>query len=352
MTEPSSTSHAEIDNRVLAAVRLGWLTVEAFGRLRRFARSNRTPRSYKGDARKRFKFSNRELTDEESLHLATDELRYLASSFEPELPPVPIPDHEGLHQAAATAQGLDELHGKLDKWGKHVWVKFAIGDELLGRAYTYGGSLADTYWHSDASTPDNLSTLLREQRLEYIAARFESIGDHLPPHVAQILHHTLYKWRIQKELDSNRYDKKRVLRRLESQAKVWHDLLFDSRTADSYLTRSDYRRINWGTAALTALTVLTVVVLVWLVVLSLSTVGRSFAAMLTTQIDQASAAFIEDLGDWQSSSALLATLSAAVVLISGFTTRLSGWLLGSYNVVHDWLKRNRIHKRTYRNWRV
>jgi hypothetical protein len=199
--------------------------------------------------------------------------------------------------------------------------------------------------------------LLRPRRLEYIAHRFDGIAHNLPPYTARVLHHTLYRWRDTyehlKALDLA--GKKQVLKRLESQAGVWHYLLFGGRSAQSYLTAEDRRLISWGTAGATALFVAAAMVLVWLLVLALSSAGRSAAAsivVLPPQLPEARASIISDLLNWQKWSALLATLSSVAVLITGLITRLSGWVIAFHNLVKEWLTLRRIYLRTFRDWRV
>jgi len=344
----------ERPNRVLAAVRLGWLTVETFGRLRRYASSARKPPGRRGDARKRFDFSDRSLSERDALLLAADQLRHTAARLDFRPDELPLPSPEELDQSLDAGLDLDTLQGQLDDWSTHVWVVLSTEDEVAGRGFTYGGSLADTYWHTDVLGPDHFAELLRPQRLDYIASRFQSIADHLPPYTAQVLNHTLRKWRIQHRLEQlDPAARKQVMRRLESQAKVWHDLLFGGRSAESYLTGGDRRLITWGAAGSTALLVLGTMLLVWLAVLALSSAGRTVAASMTglpRQLSEAQAAFIGDVLDWQKWSSLLATLSSVVVLITGFIHRLSGWVLGFHRLVREWLQRQLIYRRTYRHW--
>ena len=75
-------------------------------------------------------------------------------------------------------------------------------------------------------------------------------------------------------------------------------------------------------------------------------------AGLPQQLPEAEAAFVGDMLDWQKWSALLATLSSVVVLITGLVTRLSGWVVAFYNFVRKWLQLRRTYRRTYRDWRV
>jgi hypothetical protein len=217
-------------NRVLLAVRLGWLTVEVFGRLRQYVESSRRREPKRPDASRRFDFSDRSLTVRQAISMALGQLRYAARGLGPGLPPLPLPSDHELERELETGLDPDALRETLNKWSIQVWIALSTEDDVIGRAFTYGGSLADTYWHAEALGPDEFSSLLRRQRLEYIAQRFDGIADRLPPYTAGVLQHTLYQWRVEGQIEALPPEgKKKVLRRLESQAKVWHDMLFGGR---------------------------------------------------------------------------------------------------------------------------
>ncbi len=339
--------------QVLLAVRLGWLTVESFGRLRRYARLGYKLEEIPADANRRFSFSDRSLSERNEFFFAVDQLHRTAAKLDPDLPPCPLPAHEQLDQLLTASLDLDACQGQLDHWSTQVWGVLSTEDEMTGRGFTYGGSLADTYWHTDILGPDHFAELLRPERLEYLAARFDSIAEHLPQYVAQILHYTLYKWRDQGHT-SDKLDatgKKHALKQLESQAKVWHDLLFGSRNAESYLLTRDNRLIITGAIGATLLLVLIVVVGVWLVTLTMSTAGRTLTAEITglsTELPEAQSAFLDDLLNWQMWSTMMATLSSVIVLVSGLVTGLSGWVIWIYHRLKEWLKLQFIYQRTYR----
>jgi hypothetical protein len=347
------TSKQNGGDRVLTAVRLGWLTVEAFGRLRRYARAKGRGRRALDDSTKRFSFSDRSLTRKDELLLATDQLRHTTAKLVPDLDPT-LPTSEEDLQRWLTENDMEALWREFEDWSKQVWNVLAIEDELAGRAFTYAGSLADTYWGAEARGPDALPPLLRSQRLEYIADRFDGYAGHLPPYSGDVLRHSLYQWRIEHELKAWDTEKKqRVLKRLESQAGVWYDLLFGRRSAESYLTPADRRLVLWGALAATAVLVLAVSILVWFGVLLLGGVGRSLLASATDVSEQLSAAragLVEELFKWQNWSALLATLSAVVVVIIGLIKSASGWVIDFHTRTGEWLKKRLIRRRAYRRW--
>lgn len=341
-------------NQVLTAVRLGWLTVEVFGRLRRYKQSGHQLQERRGDAARRFDFSDRALSQEDGLLLAVDQLRRTLAKLNLSLPAPPLPPGNELNSLLMAELKLDSLQGQLDGWSTQVWLALSTEDEIVGRGFTYGGSLADTYWYTDVLGPDDFADLLRPQRLEYIAARFNSISGHLPAYVAHVLNYSLHKWRDRGQIERlEAASRKKALKRLESQAKVWHDLLFGSRTADSYLLTRDRRLITIAAFGATFILVLAAMILIWLAVLTLSSTGRAVAASmvgLPQELGQAQATFVQDLLNWQMWSTLLATLSSVVVLVAGLVTRLSGWVIRFHHRVKAWLKRHLIYRRTYRSW--
>lgn len=352
MADQSSLASSSSPNQVLLAVRLGWLTVESFARLRRYAHSGFPLTAAPGNASRRFGFSDRSLTEQEELFFAVDQLHRTAARLNGSLPPCPLPAQEQLAQLLAGHPELDSCQGALDEWSRQVWTTLSTEDEKVGRGFTYGGSLADTYWYTDVLGPDGLAELLRPQRLEYLAARFDSIADYLPPDIAPVLHHTLYKFRDRGQatrLDSA--GRQQLLKRLESQAKVWHDLLFGSRSADSYLLAPDYRWLTLAALGITLIFVLAAVVGVWFFALTMSNAGRTLTAEMTglpREIGSAQSPFIGDMLDWQKWSTLLATLSSIVVLLAGLIGNVSGWILNIYRRLKGWLKLQFITYRTYR----
>lgn len=353
MEDRANLSQLASTNPVLLAVRLGWLTVETFGRLRRYARAGYTLADTPGNANQRFGFSDRTLSEHDELTFAVDQLHRTAARLKSDLPPCPLPNQEKLAQLLASKPDLNAYQGALDDWSREVWITLSTEDEMTGRGFTYGGSLADTYWHTDVLGPDHFADLLRPQRLEYIAARFDSISDHLPQYTARVLHHTLYKYRDQGQTARlNPEGKQRALKLLESQAKVWHDLLFGSRSADSYLQAADRRWIILGAMGATLIFVLGAMLGVWFIALTMSSVGRTLTADmvgLPQEINGAQqTALLGNLLDWQKWSTLLATLSSMVVLVSGLVSNLGGWVIWTYRRLREWVMLLFIYERTYR----
>ena len=343
---------SEDRDAILSAVQLGWLTVEAFGRLRRYARARRRSSSDKNDAARRFNFSDRDPSLTDQMLIALRQIKGFSALLMPDLPP-PIPDDPAAWSEQAV-KDLDALWGEFEGWSQEVWNTLQVKDPLAGRALTFGGGLADTYWHADGVGARKLADLLRAPRLEHIAGRFDTIAEQLPEHSAEVIHHTLYRWRVADQLKGFDEDQnKRVLNRLEAQSKVWHDLLFGLQRAESYLTIGDRRLISWGASGMTTLLVVLVSGIVWLAVLLLAGAGRSLLASttgLSVQLPQSSGDLMAEMLNWQNWSALLATLSSVVVILVGLISQLSGWMIAFHKRTYAWLKLRRIYNRTYRRW--
>jgi hypothetical protein len=145
---------------------------------------------------------------------------------------------------------------------------------------------------------------------------------------------------------------KRTLERLEAQVKVWRDLSFGLRQADSYLLPVDRRRVAWGALGATALLVVVVGLAAWLAVLLLSAAGRALLASSSGLSDQANkigSDLVGQLLNWQNWSVLMATLSSVFVVVAGFITRLSGWMIAFHRQVKSSLELSQIYKRTIRS---
>jgi hypothetical protein len=289
-------------------------------------------------------------------------------------PPASIQkDHNELLQevrkkAEGSARSRDPFEGKVindiwlefEDWSRDIWNELQVTDPLAGRAFTFGASLADTYWHADGEdlvedSYKDLEGLLRKYRLDEIIARFDSIADHLPAYAADVIHHSLIHWQIADRLRSMQNDEKaKVLSRLKAQAKVWRDILFGLQRPEGYLREADRRRIVWTSNIYTAMLIILVGLIVWLAVLLLAGSGRMLLASASGVSNTAgfdSQKIIEQLINYQNWSSLLATLSSVVVVLTGIITRLSGWIINFRSFVKDRLTLSAIKKRTYRDWR-
>jgi hypothetical protein len=351
MTTPPYTT-----DPILLSYRLGWLAVESFGLLRRYALHGKPPSPQKIDASRRFNFIERDPNLYEQLLISMLTLKATAARLVPSLPPpLPADPVDLFVQVKSDRQSLDRVWGEFERWSQEVWNALQIQGSLIGQAFAYGGDLAATYWYTQEGGVVRLAEMLRSYRLDYVAERLEDLTDYLPQHAALVIHHSLEHWSIGEEIKGmDETGQNRLLERLGAQAKVWRDLLFGLRQADSYLLASDRRRIAWGAAAATALLVVLVGLAVWLAVLLLSAAGRALLASNTsvaTQATEASSDLVTQLLNWQNWSALLATLSSVIVVLTGFITRLSGWMIAFHQSVKNWLEFRRIFNRTLRTWR-
>jgi hypothetical protein len=347
------TSNQDESDQILLSLRLGWLSVETFGRLRRWARSGRAPAAIKGDARQRFDFSDREPSPTDQVLTALQQLEMIAAIVVPDMKP-PIPDNPDVLFEHAR-QDIDAVWMEFEIWSHKVWNALQVSNPLAGQAFTYGGSLVDTCWHADGAGLDKLGEMLRAQRLEAIAERFESTKEYLPNHAGDVIHATLERWRIADKLENmDEKGKKSVLAHLETQTEVWHDLIFGLQRAESYLREGDRRWITWGARIATAVLVVLVSVAVWLAVLLLSRAGwelLSSATGITAEITDANSPLKAELLKWQNLSALLASISSVVVILTGFIKSLSGWMIAFHKRAKAWLTWMYIRRRTYRDWR-
>jgi hypothetical protein len=114
-----STPEHHNNDKVIEATRLGWLIVEAFGRLRRRARGRGGGRQPQSKATSRFTFSDQSLSSLDEITLAVDQLQQTAAILVPDHhPTLPLTAEEVEEQLASS--DLDTLHANLDEWSKQV----------------------------------------------------------------------------------------------------------------------------------------------------------------------------------------------------------------------------------------
>jgi hypothetical protein len=338
-------------NPIILSVRLGWLVVESFGRLHRWTRTGRIPDTLNREPTRRFTFSDRDPVLYEQLLISLRHLQEVASQLLPDLPP-PIPDDpENLLQTAR--ENTIVVWEQFEDWSRSVWNTLQVGNPLAGQAFSDGASLADTYWHAQVASPDKLKALLRPQRLESIAERFNALNQYLPDHTSSVMHYSLSRWREASIGKLDDEQKKHLLARLESQTRVWRNLLFEQMRAEDYLTAKDRSAIGRG--AFIATIVLTVLVglFAWLAVLLLSWLGRLVLEANPTLLGGPAGTvggLADELLSWQNWTTLLATLSSVVVILSGFITRMSGWMITFYRRLISRFTIVKIHRRTFIQW--
>jgi hypothetical protein len=77
----------------------------------------------------------------------------------------------------------------------------------------------------------------------------------------------------------------------------------------------------------------------------------SSATGITAEISDANSTLKAELLKWQNLSALLASVSSVVVILTGFIKSLSGWMIAFHKRAKAWLTWRYIRRRTYRDWR-
>ena len=346
-----ATSNPEKNSSTLAALQLGWLAVEAFGLLRRYARHRRPAAAEKVGARQRFSFAERSPNLTEQVLTAMEMLNALAARLTPDLPPPFVDDLSRLPEEAK--RDIGPLWSGFEDWSRQVWNHLQVTGPLAGQAFACGGDLADTYWYAQGAGAGNLAEMLRSYRMQYLAQRVDDLAAHLPDHAAQAIRYSLEQWSIGEIVGNlDEAGQKRLLERLESQVKVWRDLLFGLRQASSYLTPRDRRQIAWSAVAASAGLVVLVGLAVWLAVLALAGAGRSLMGsplQLPVDASQIGSAVLAYVSNWQNWSALLATVSSVLAILTGVVKGLSGWLWAFHCNCREALALGRIEHRTYRD---
>ena len=331
MNNQTIAANPKNETSILTATQLGWLVVETFGRLRRYEGPGRRPKRPEDDQTRPFAFSiNKTMGLDEllwsinQLHDRVDELNKL----ELELPPPPLPLQADLERVLDNSLEVDALHGKLDDWSKEVWGLLNVENGVMGQAFVYGGSLANTYWYTTMVWSEDkiVADFLNPYRLNTIATHFEIIAEALPPYLVNVLGYSLRKW---SDVNLNLVDKDQLKSQLESQQKVWRDLLFGRRSAESYLRARHYRDIN---AYSNGVQIGLALILVALVVI----VGFEVGSVLEGS---------------DTLSERLAALSGFVVLVGGLVTRFFSWVRISGDFAREKLKLRFILTNTYRDWK-
>ena len=144
-----AASDPEKNDSVLAALQLGWLAVEAFGLLRRYALHGKPPSPEKVDATQRFNFTERDPNLYEQLLISMQMLKAIAARLTPDLiPPVPDDLSKLLEEAK---KDINPYWSRFEDWSRQLWNQLQITDPLAGQAFTCGGDLADTYWYAQGA---------------------------------------------------------------------------------------------------------------------------------------------------------------------------------------------------------
>lgn len=339
---------------VQRALRLGWAVAETFGRLRvyqpEFANKRNDPNELP-----RFSFSNSDLSGAQQLEVSYRRLVELAEALGLDAPAVPeltqllTTDTPPVLESSATKA----IHDQLEAWSRRVWIQLNVRSAALGRAMTYGGSLADTYWYmalpndpAFLSGRQSIDALLREHRLRRMRERMDELAPVFSPQLCDAIGHSLGAWVINADMErwANAADWAALNVALEQprrtpaqqlhfnlfrQVRTWRDLVFEARQPLDYVSPGFRRRANLIAGTMTILLVVTVAVIVGALVfgtfnLALGLVARPSIA------SQFSSAVIEAI------SALVTVVSTLAVIVAGLLARASraveqfdAWLEGT-----------------------
>jgi len=348
MENNSQARDAENGADVLAAVQLGWLVIESFGRLRMYERASKKPARHEGNKNSEFTFSiSGGLTSLDELFWSVNQLHYRFENLgitDPPPPPLPLRGEQELQTELENGKlDLNSLHEELDKWGTRIWVLLNAENGVVGQAYHYGASLANTYWHTTMEwSDDKILEYLNWERLDKTADRFEILADALPAYVGETLANSLHKWSrvndkdgLKTQLESLKEEQKNKLKtqlkkQLEKQQEVWRDLLFEIRSAESYLKTKSRRIINIYSMAAQ------ITVGVFLIA-SIYIAGREVGNLFPTDSK-------ENLSNF------FAAISSFIVVVGGLLTRFASWISVAGQKAGEWKKRQLILDYTYRDW--
>lgn len=251
------------------ALRLGWAVAETFGRLRvyqpEFANKRNDPNELP-----RFSYSNSDLSGSQRLEVSYRQLTELATALR-----LPQPEIQELaHFTADTVPVLSQeqkkhTHSALEAWSRNAWVQLNVRSAALGRAMTYGGSLADTYWYmaqpgdtAFLSGRQSSEALLRAHRIQRMQERMTELNDAFSDELCNAIGHSLDRWKwddqkaawasasewsqvgVEVQGRAARTPQQQLHFNLFRQVRTWRDLIFASRQPLDYVSPGFRRRAN------------------------------------------------------------------------------------------------------------
>lgn len=361
------TSNQAID--VQRALRLGWAVAETFGRLRvyqpEFGNKRNDPSQMP-----RFSYSNGDLSGAQQLEVSYRRLVELARALALELPDVSPLTHFLATDAAVTLDDEQRkaIHSGLEAWSRHAWIQLNVRSANLGRAMTYGGSLADTYWYMAQPGEEaflrgrqSVEALLRPHRVKRMQERMDEIVGTFSPELCDAIGHSLGTWVCDARKEAwataqdwgrlnlavpgtpGRTPPQQLHFNLFRQARTWRDLLLGARQPLDYVSPGFRRRANLIAGTVTILMVLLVAIgagaLVFVAFnLAMRIVGGlNLGSQVQNQIVEAISVFVT-------------VASTVAVVVAGLLARASraveqfdAWLEG-------WIIRRRIRRETTVPW--
>ena len=344
---------------VLQALRLGYLTVEAYSRLKSRIDRGR----YKAPAanpERRFEFTkpNRQSQFYQILQSA-GQLHAQANALNLDVPPLPKDTElKALLETGITQATLAKLHHDLDDWAQRAGLQLSLRNEEAARAFGFGGSFASTYWDGyatdDADCAKKFGSLLAAGRLRETIERLESLRHHLPPYATEALRYGMEYWSIGEKIKKRKdFDPEKT--KLENQMTVWRDMLFGRRPPETFLdTRLRYR-VQLQAYASTAALVIGGLFLFWMFLWTVPTLIErlDFTRWLIATFSPATQLIHAEIplqldGVVKAGSAFLATISSVTVFIAGVISRVSGWILRLHARMDFRYRSRAIQKRTLR----
>lgn len=287
---------------VQRALRLGWAIAETFGRLRVFQAEFANRRNDTSEM-PRFSFSNSDLSGAQQLEVSYRRLVELAVALGLHAPDVPELA-ELLSSDQPPVLGVAEkkrIHERLEAWSRACWIQLNVRSAELGRAMTYGGSMADTYWYmAEPSSPafltgrQSIDALLRPHRLSRMQERLGELNEAFTPELCDAIGHSLGAWVLDEaklawatatnweqlgvavEGTPRRTPPQQLHFNLFRQVRTWRDLVFEARQPLDYVSPGFRRRANLLAGTITIVGVVAVAFAVGLIVFTLFNVGLNF----------------------------------------------------------------------------
>ncbi|HEX6289178.1 MAG TPA: hypothetical protein VFZ66_08295 [Herpetosiphonaceae bacterium] len=323
------------------ALRLGWAVAETFGRLRVYQPEYASKRNDPHEL-PRFSYSNGDLSGAQRLEVSYRQLVELSAALK--LQPPEIADLA--HFTADTVPALSteqkkQIHGALEAWSRTAWIQLNVRSAALGRAMTYGGSMADTYWYmaqpaesAFLSGRQSAEALLRPHRLQRIQERMAELNEAFSDELCSAIGHSIeaWKWDAQKEAwtTANEWSQvgvavqgrpartpaQQIHFNLFRQVRTWRDLLFASRQPSDYVSPGFRRRANLLAGTITILMVLLIAVAVGFLVFSVFSLALVAVDRLNIG-SQVQSEFIEAI------SVFLSLVSTLAIVIASLLSRAS-----------------------------
>ncbi len=352
---------------VQRALRLGWAVAETFGRVRvyqpEFANKRNDPH-----VMPRFSYSNTDLSGAQQLEVSFRRLHELARVLHLDPPAVPALTQmlQSESPFALDADVRKAVYDALEGWSRHAWTQLNVRSAALGRAMTYGGSLADTYWYM--AQPDTAAflsgrqspeTLLRPHRVRRMQNRMDEIKSAFSANVCDAIGHSLGTWAmdarkaawvkaatwdevgVRIEGTPLRTPAQQLHFNLLRQARTWRGLLFEARQPNDYLSTGFQRRANLLAGAVTVVMVMLVALFVGVLVFAAFTLGLRLVEGLNlgTQFQNQ---IIEALG------VFVTVISAVAVLVAGLFARARR----AVEQFNTWLEATIVRRRILRETTV